>query len=257
MSQPDDPRASGDDVQDEPQPKIIVDDPEDFAKTRQLRAIFDARDDYIDARREANRAYEDGEIQMPQKNRHVFRYLQDLAMTMEPLLKSYDAGREIWDETTYGVDSNFCATDDLPDFEDARDILRGTVSNLPADGDGSRAKQLLEKYNDVFEGRYGGSRKEQTVKADIRTHAASWGWEVQGLGALIQKDHRLKYRLKDPGRDFFGSTSVPQRISDDAFRDLQDFIRSIGLGVQFDTEQQTKIDDGLLEEVDEWRRQNV
>ena len=257
MSHPDDLQARDDDEQDEPQPKIIVDDPEDFAKTRQLRAIFDARDDYIDARREANRAYEDGDIKMPRKNRHVFRYLQDLAMTMEPLLKSYDAGREIWNENTYGVDSSFCAPDDLPDFENARAILRGAVSNLPADGDGSRAKQLLEKYNDIFDGKYGGNRKERTTKADIRTHAAAWGWEVQGLGALIEKDHRLKYRVKDPGRDFFKTTSVPQRISDDAFRDLQDFIRQIGLGVQFDEEQQTKIDDGLLEEVDEWRRQNV
>ena len=48
-----------------------------------------------------------------------------------------------------------------------------------------------------------------------------------------------------------------QETSDTAFRDLQDFIREIGLGVQFDTTQQTKIDDDLLEEVDAWRRTNV
>jgi hypothetical protein len=84
----------------------------------------------------------------------------------------------------------------------------------------------------------------------------SWGWEVQGLGRLIEKTHKLKYRTKN-SRNQFGSTPPTQQISDAAFRDLQDFLREIGLGVRFDEEQQTKINDDLLEEVDEWRRQNV
>jgi len=256
MSQPDDLQAHDDDAQDDRQPKIIVDDPEDFAKTRQLRAIFDARDDYIDARREANRQMEEGKIDFSDRNRRVFRHLQDLAMTMEPLLKSYDAGREIWDEHTYGVDGSFCDPDDMPSFDTAKHRLKSKLAELPGEGEGTKAKQLLERYEDA---RYSVAMSGPSIKstqADIRAYETSWGWQVQGLGRLIEKTHRLKCRATN-SRKPFKLTPPTQQICDAAFRDLQDFIRQIGLGVQFDSEQQTKIDDGLLEEVDEWRRKNV
>ena len=256
MSQPDDPRARDDDAQDDRQPKIVVDDPEDFAKTRQLRSIFDARDDYIDARRDANRQMEEGKIDFSDRNRRVFRHLQDVAMTMEPLLKSYDAGRQIWEENTYGVDSSFCAPEDIPSAEAAKKTLKSQVEELPAEGKGTKARELLEKYD---EARYSVSMSGPGIKStesEMRAFVTSWGWEVQGLGRLIEKTHPLKYRSTN-SRKSFGMTPPTQQISDAAFRDLQDFIRQIGLGVQFDEEQQTKIDDDLLEEVDEWRRQNV
>jgi hypothetical protein len=255
MSQPGDPRAGDDDPRDR-QPKIVVDDPEDFAKTRQLRAIFDARDDYIDARREANREMERGKIDFADRNRRVFRYLQDLAMTMEPLLKSYDAGREIWDENVYGVDAAFCSEGDIPSFQTAKRGLESELTELPAEGKGTKGGQLLTKYENKKNSVGWENLSIKSTKADIRAHQTSWGWQVQGLGTLIEKTHRLTYRASD-SRDPFQTTPPTQQICDAAFRDLQDFLRQIGLGVQFDQEQQTKIDDELLEEVDEWRRQNV
>lgn len=257
MSQPEEARAHDDDVQNDSQQKIIVDDPEDFAKTRQLRAIFDARDDYIQARREANRQMEEGKIEFTDRNRRVFRHLQDLAMTMEPLLKSYDGGREIWKENTYGVDGNFCAPEQLLDFLDAKRTLEEICDSLPSEGEGSVAKELLDEYEERVKTEYSSSWKMRKIKARIITAATPWGWEIQGLGNLIKKTHRLKYKKTNPGKSFFGTTPPVQEISDDAFRDLQDFIRQIGLGVRFDEEQQTKINDDLLQEVDEWRRQNV
>jgi len=177
-------------------------------------------------------------------------------MTMEPLLKSYDAGRQIWEENTYGVDSSFCAPEDIPSAEAAKKTLRSQVEELPAEGKGTKARELLEKYDEARYSTRMGGPSIRSAESEIRTMVTSWGWEVQGLGRLIEKTHKLKYRAKN-SRNPFGSTPPTQQISDAAFRDLQDFLREIGLGVRFDEEQQTKINDDLLEEVDEWRRQNV
>lgn len=246
------PDAGNADRDGSAQPKIVVEDPEDFAKTRQLRSIFDARDDYIDARRSANRLYEDGELSFSSRNRRIFRHLQDLAMMMEPLLKSKQIGREIWNQNSYGVKDNFCADSDLASADEAVQFTKRLA------GKGSEsAKQLLEKYDDK-----GNSRrpalfdKRDRIIAEMRVFATSWGWEVQGLGKLIERTHKLRYQKNNSKREF-GTTAPVQEISDAAFSDLQDFIRQIGLGVQFDSEQQTKITDEVLKEVDQWRQKNV
>lgn len=252
------PDAGSEDGSESGQPKIVVDDPEDFAKTRQLRSIFDARDDYIDARREANRLCEDGELHHTDRNRRIFRHLQDLAMTVEPLLKSYDAGREIWEESVYSLDGNFVAADDLWSFEEAyRDIESKSGESDRRSAPKTRGDKLLKKYQDEKQSQsYTITNGLDKIKAEMRVYVTSWGWEVEGLGELIRRTHRLKY-CKTLRKNDFGTTTPPQRVSDAAFRDIQDFIREIGLGVQFDTEQQTKIDDDLLKEVDTWRQQNV
>lgn len=249
------PDPGGSDDAESEQPKIVVDDPEDFAKTRQLRAIFDARDDYIDARRDANRLCEDGELPFTDRNRRLFRHLQDLAMTIEPLLKSYDAGRKIWEENTYSTDSSFVAADELYSFEAAYEKIKFDVETKTT-AEKTRGEELLEDYKKEQNKGFVARRDLDKIKAKMRVMCTTWDWEVQGLGRLIEQTHRLKYCKNARGNEF-GTTAPPQEVSDTAFRDIQDFIRQIGLGVQFDTEQQTKIDDDLLEEVDTWRQQNV
>jgi len=249
------PDAGGQDGDRAEQPKIVVDDPEDFAKTRQLRAIFDARDDYIEARRDANRLQEDGELSFTDRNRRIFRHLQDFAMTMEPLLKSYESGRDIWENNTYSVDANVVAASELPSFDEAWEELNDFAKITDPNGTPKTAAgRLIIQYKKEKEKQF--SYDTGGIEADIREYATSWGWEVEGLGELIKRSHNLRFRTKR-GRKDFGTTAPLQETSDTAFRDLQDFIREIGLGVQFDTTQQTKIDDDLLEEVDAWRRTNV
>ena len=255
--EPPHPDAGADDRGEAEQPKIVVDDPEDFAKTRQLRAIFDARDDYIEARRDANRLYEDDELSFTDRNRRIFRHLQDFAMTMEPLLKSYDFGREIWENNTYSAGANLVAASELLSFDEAwqqiHDFAKITDPNATPT---TEAGRLVVEYKQELNNDSLFSDKTDKLKPEIREYATDWGWKVEGLGELIKQTHQLKYRKKS-GRKDFGSTVPPQKTSDSAFRDLQDFIREIGLGVQFNTTQQTKIDDDLLEEVDAWRQTNV
>lgn len=252
------PDAGGDDDAESEQPDIVVDDPEDFAKTRQLRSIFDARDDYIDARRDSNRLYEEGELSHTKRNRRLFRHLQDLAMTMEPLLKSYESGEEIWEDAIYSDDGTFVAAASLASFDEALNEIESIAKSSRQSAQGvKKAQELYEQYQQEKQnGSFTYSGNLDEVKAKMRVYSTDWGWRIQGLGNLIKRTHKLKY-VKNLRKNKFGTTAPPQEVCDAAFRDLQDFIRDIGLGVQFDTEQQTKIDDDLLEEVDTWRQQNV
>jgi hypothetical protein len=54
------------------------------------------------------------------------------------------------------------------------------------------------------------------------------------------------------------SARVPKHVIDDVITCLEQFVRDVGLDIEFSKEeQQTKIDRDLLEEVDEWRQNNV
>ena len=276
MSSDETPRqdAGTADLDSDRQPQIVVDDPEDFARTRQLRAIFDAADDYIETRRNANRAHEDGDIGFPERDRRIFRYLQDLAMRMEPLLKQYDAGQEIWNEREYAVDNKrLVAKGGIPDFDDAVRYCESIVQNadqidhdaadlreatrlldqLPSDDDDTRSHASGGRRRPP--GQIGG-RVSTRIKNEFRQFATDWGWRVTGLESLVDGTPTLEFC--DPRRHPYVHTTVPpQDVADAAFRDLQDFLREVGLGIQFDETQQTKIDDELLDEVDTWRQKNV
>jgi hypothetical protein len=258
-----DPRDDPD-RSDDQQPTIVVEDPEDFAQTRQLRSIFDARDDYVQARRDANRLCEEKEISFPQKNRRIFRYMQDFAMAMEPLLKAHEPGGEIWEERTYSLDRNFTADRNSTSYREAVELLVKCADGQSDRVDAETARSLLDQLqrdrprSDVpySKRNYPDRRKASSeLKQEIRIKATDWGWQTDGVGSLVKKTPRLWYKTTKTNK--FKTTAPPQMISDAVFRDLQDFIRQIGLGVSFDEEQQTKIDDELLKEVDEWRQKNT
>jgi hypothetical protein len=234
---------------DEQQPKIVVDDPADFAKTRQLRSIFDAVDDYIQARRDAKRAREDNEIDFETMHGRIFRYAQDLAMTMEPLLKSSEEGRSIWTQRTYQL-SGAVRKSELLGFEKAYHRCQRLAED--GDADAADAVESWEKLEDS-----GFSHRKDEVKNQVRTVATDWGWSVEGAESLVKRTPKLVYPQSTSRGVKFEYAPPADVISDRLFRDLQDHLRQMGLGVSFDTEQQTKIDDDLLEEVDEWRQEKV
>lgn len=328
--EPPHPDAGSDDSDSSDQPKIVVDDPEDFARTRQLRAIFDARDEYIQQRREANELLERGEIQSLRRNKHVFRHVQDFAMTMEPLLKSSDSGMQIWEESKFSINSHVVAADELATVADAKQHLikkaREHVSPevreselrtmLPMNADlpdsvferlasefgaqsgteavrvdggqmdaqtvqnlssGDPLKTNLRQLTGALQQQYQARQPDPNIDynrlirgllelvEDLRRHqrrgfkqavriaATDWGWTAEGVQEIVQDRCKLAFP-KDPG---FGRSPPPQEISDEVFRELNGYIDELGLGVQFGEEQQTKIDDETLRELDQWRKENI
>lgn len=240
MSRRDEPQSQPDDSQQQPQ--IVVDDPEDFAKTRQLRSIFDARDSYVDARRDANAEYEDGEKSFANKNRKIYRAVQNFAIAVEPLIHQHDA--DIWTNKTYKLEQ-WARDDDVKSLDAAKAYWRrhdpDVLDALADDSGGSRL----------------GTHSHGRSKEDVRIiwGASNTTVEFSGVREIVDHIPRLKY-LKSHKKGI-GKSPPPQRLSDEVFRDLQGFIDDVGLGFDIENTQQTKIDDELLQEVDEWRRRNI
>lgn len=86
--------------------KIVVDDPEDFAKTRMLRSVFDALDEYRRTRRKTNRAVATDELGELDRRRLVFEAFQQILLSAEPLFAETDDGKEIWEEKEYPLHSS-------------------------------------------------------------------------------------------------------------------------------------------------------
>lgn len=235
----DNPRSPDDDGQ--PQPQIVVDDPEDFAKTRQLRSIFDARDAYVDARRDANELQETGDIDFSAKNRRIFRHVQDFAMAVESLIRRHNA--DIWTEKTYRL-SGWAKPRDVASLDTAVEHCQ------------QHEPQLLAEYQEQRDGGYTAFDSTMTrIQNRIIWKATDTGVEFDGVQELISRTPRLKYLRTDHKK--IGTSAPPQRLSDAVFRDVQQFIDDIGLGFAMEETQQTKIDADVLEELDQWRSQNI
>jgi len=330
------PDAASDDGGDA-QPQIVVDDPEDFAKTRRLRAIFDARDDYVDARREANREYEHGSFGLSEKNKFIYRHMQDFAMACEPLLQSHEEGQEILNERPYGIDGSIVGKNDLASIEEAKqhlidvanfdggisvekvqsllDYLRVDIgrkaakqivnrsverskkqnqnttdsspvsidqltrggssgdigkidsgklsallqanqqsSSQPRVSSATVVQSVFDHFNSRRHGLHTPNHKKQ-FKYRARIAATDWGWSVDGLTPLINTTPTLAY--PNDNKNEFKYTAPGEDVSNAVFRDLDQFLPSVGLGISFDDDQQTRITEDLLEEVDEWRRENT
>lgn len=223
------------------QAQIVVNDPEDFAKTRQLRAIFDARDAYIETRREVCEELSEGNIDFPTANSRLLTYVQDFAMTLQPVLLRYDSGQEIWDDKRYELDG-WARSKHVPSKETA---LQHAKENYT---------ELFEQYQTEAVGPGLSSTKQGRLMDKIRWKATDTGVVITGVKSIVMSSPRLRF-FSETGK--IKKSNPPKQLSDDVFRDLQRVISDIGLGVDMQTEQQTKIDDDLLQEVDEWRRKNV
>jgi hypothetical protein len=323
------PDAGRGEQRDEPERQIVVNDPEDFAKTRQLRTIFDALDDYRDAVREADERFDNGEIALGLRNKIIFEYMQDVGMAVEPIALSHESGAKLWKEKTYSFNGTVVHKLGAAGTEDAREPMKelvqkhvtghptkaelqkvidiigfdlrdkdlrkiedhfaakaeekATVSTqevqrlLNADTKklsrismtrveseletvASRGPAPSPEPEDVVDTIYeaienAGRGKRRTAKFELRRFATDWGWETTGIKSLLDGLPSLMYA--DSSDKEFRRTAPPKEISDEVVRDIRIFIQEAGLGIDFNEEQQTKIDDELLEEVDEWRETNT
>lgn len=103
MSAPD-PTTTDEPADDDAQ--IVVNDPEDLAKTRMLRSVFDALDEYRRTRRKTNRAVATDELGELDRRRLVFEAFQQILLSAEPLFSETDDGKEIWEEKEYSLHSS-------------------------------------------------------------------------------------------------------------------------------------------------------
>lgn len=231
---------------DDEQPTVVVEDPEDFARTRQLRAIFDARDHYRDVRR--NPAdYTTRSADSPSKQGVVFQAVQTLIVEIEPLLKEHDDGKELWDNRTY-EGSEAAPVSNVPTYSEAVEILQEIQPG--------KISEIVEA--DVPPAGPGGLDVDEWQQNKIISAATPWGSaKIEGLSEAAA-GVTWAYPVNMKMEQSHTADAPPKRVSDEIYRDCIEFIQSIGLGVDIEEETTvTKIDDDLIKEVEQWRQQNL
>lgn len=244
------------DIETDPEPKIVVDDPEDLAKTRQLRAIFDARDEYTKTRRKANEKLEHHEITRTTRNYRLFRTVQDFIMAIEPLLKSHDQGKDLWKNRTYRIEG-YALAEDVSSVEVAKAKAKKAKCEIE-DADLAVVDSPLVAALQDLNGGEGNRRlgRKSKQKSKLQIAATEFTVEFEGLSDILGEIPDLR-RPEVATKGEIERARPPQHLSDEVFRDCQAFIDQVGLGIEVEEEQHTKIDDDLLEELDQWRQEHT
>lgn len=230
------------------QPQIVVSDPEDFARTRQLRTVFDARDDYQQKKVEImSERMDDSE-----RKKRIWKLMQRFAMAVEPLADKHQEASRFWTEKTYKA-NGFAFVNNVAGKDKA---LAFVQEKRPAE---------YEEYQDLRSEKQRESDRilRKRLSDDIIQQLNKIRWlatprpaKFDGISDMLDKTPAIAY-LSDSKTNDIESTYPPIELSDEVWRDLNTFIDRIGLGFDTETTKQTKIDDDLLSEVEEWRQTNI
>ncbi len=126
------------------QPTIVVDDPDQFSRTRQLRSIFDARQDFVDTRRESRNLLQGRKISLRQKNERLFRAIQDFVILLEPVLWNSEEGKAVLNEQIF-ESKNCCRLTELPRKSELKEMEMVSVGTTSERKQFVRANKLSGK----------------------------------------------------------------------------------------------------------------
>jgi len=209
------------------EPGVEIDDPEELSQTKRIREILDRRRGVLEAR---DRAMDEATLGEVQKRRALQHYQSRIESLILDLWTKFEQVDVEGDTEETGIDY-------LERKEIDTIVVQPPNSLLPHEGDGLAPGV---NYPDA---------KHETIT---------------GLRWFIDHDPVITKSFTvtswDPPGEQTGmnSTYVPIRTLDKALLACMEFIDKAGIDAKFEQkEQRTKIDRDLLEEVDEWRENNV
>jgi len=143
-----------------------------------------------------------------------------------------------------------------------QELVIGEETLYPPDTDGYQFSLMrhAERYDD------------KTLKREIGIPANAdlpqpYTETFQGLSSVlnanrISRTWIVKTKVRGPPSEHETVTPqavkpVPKHVLENAIEAADNFLQSVGIGLDISDEHQTEIDRELLEEVDEWRKQNV
>lgn len=204
-------------------------DIDEIVNTRRVRSLFDAREDCRKMRTEAKMKTDGrGGEAAATAYRNV---LESCVRECEPLFAKTDNGRRYWTDYRFGT------------FE-----IKPTTEEIPGDGPGRRIA---------------GSGEQIINEPEANTV------DVRGLNSLFQLASptavqvQVRQRSKRLGEGYTAKNitaerQIPFDILDRMYSAVNSYLNELGLGIDIqDAEQQTKVDDDLLNEVEAWRRENL
>jgi hypothetical protein len=227
--------------------QVVVDDPDAFARTRQLKAVFDARDQFLRVRKEVAWGVNNRSMTRSTAAKMVQTSLQELIMALEPLLLDAGDYRELLEEREYMIhDAELLER--VPSLTEAISVAQREVNNRFGDYRGLTDSQ----------GNIQPEHMTQSQQREIRMIAAEKmgrfsGVTLTGIRTFGARDIELAVRA--------GSSWVkqapPVETSVEVFSDCQEAMSELGLGFEIaEEEQQSRVTDELLREVEGWRKQH-
>ena len=204
-------------------------DIDDLVNTRRVRSLFDAREDCRKMRTEAKMKTDGrgGEAAATAYRNVLESYVREC----EPLFAKTESGRRYWTEYRFGK------------FK-----IKPTTEEIPGDGPGRRIA---------------GSGEQIINEPDENTV------DVRGLNSLFQMSSpavvRVQIRKRSKrlsegytAKNITAERQIPFDILDRMYSAVNSYLNELGLGIDIqEGEQQTKVDDDLLNEVEAWRRENL
>lgn len=199
-----------------------IDDPEELSQKKRVRDILNRRNEVLEAR---NRALDEellGQTSHEEALGHYQSRIQSLILDLYTKFKGLedDAGEELLEREHI----------DTITVHPPAEIMPDTQQDMAAGVDPPEPKEVPIHGLEWF------IENDPVVSAEFTVYS----WNPPGEKTAI------------------GQRMVPIKTLDKALLACMEFIDRVGIDANLnETEQQTKIDRDLLEEVDKWRQQNV
>jgi len=208
-------------------------DVDEMIRRERIRSLFDARKRCREVRSDSKIEYDGQETDVG--NMAYRTVLESYIREAEALFSQTEDGRRYWNERDFGT-----VTVPLPVEASS---MNGTPYQVPGPG---------EEYPiGVLE------------QPDPKTV------DMIGLKSLFETDSPITATFEFPsphpgmgrGQTYETETikkAIPYQILDKMFARTNGYLAELGIGIEIDeTDKQTKIDDDLIREVEQWRRENL
>lgn len=203
---------------------------DEMVRQERVRSIFDARNTCRKQRTKAKRASAVGEADAAPVIYQTA--LESYIREVEPLFSQTKKGQRYWSEYQFGT---MQVTPDIK-FKTSRDGQRRTLKQTGSVLKGDIPKRVVEisGLKSLFEL---GSPMVFDMECNVRSRGMSRGESVETV--TVQE-------------------SIAVGILDEMYAVTNGYLGEIGFGVEVGkAKQHTKLDDDLLDEVEQWRRENL
>jgi len=207
--------------------EVQIDDPEELSQTKRIREILNRRQGVLEARDRAMDEMTLGDIGGQEALQHYQSRIESLVLDLYTKFKQLDIESE--SEAENSEDYLFKKKIDTV-------VVDPPQSLIPNERDIANGENIPEPKEETIEGLYWFIKNEPVIQKSFSVTS----WNPPG----VQTDTNARF--------------VPKRTLDKALVHCMEFIDKAGIDAKFEQkEQRTKIDRELLEEVDEWRKENV
>jgi len=227
---------------------IVVDDPDDFARTRQLKAVFDARDQFLQVRKEV--AWQIGRKTMtrPTAATLVQTSLQELIMALEPLLLDAGGYDALLEEKEFVI-PDAERVERVPSLHEAM-----SVAQLEANRRFGDFRGLQDTSGNIQAEQLSPAQRREIRLLGAQKMGLVEGVTLNGIRTFGAQDIELAIRSGNS----WVRQAPPVETSVEVFSECQSAMSELGLGFDIaEEEQQTRVTRDLLDEVKGWREKNV